>query len=343
MPNFDGGHYFLTTLAPIRIDPPTDELPGSYVQRIQAVLEVMPTALQSPVTEETGVNSPFSESKRTHLCRFVVIDDAVYNGRPGDNAFLEASPLRKDPLDPKHVDRLPCPYLMFASDFDAVKEADVGAALPDELTEEQQDEILNDYFESMWVKGSAELSEIYKNCQDFDPDRITTPKDFAAYMRRCQVETFMSYNDYYLDELNLPPLNKWPIIAALLPAAVLAFSLIGLLLYFIMSLFGHEGPPWMTVGWTAIISAVITYFTARGLYRHVIALGQKPWPAAKDGDLPSVLKGVYLQQKFSDFAVANQGKTAKQLHTAFGKFLKDHEPQNVLDADKTQAPGVIRS
>ena len=69
--------------------------------------------------------------------------------------------------------------------------------------------------------------------------------------------------------------------------------------------------------------------------------GGKRLPTAPDSDLRSILKALYLQQNFVNFAIKNQGASDEDLHANFGKFLKEHKPQD-LDSP-TQDPGVIRS
>jgi hypothetical protein len=61
--------------------------------------------------------------------------------------------------------------------------------------------------------------------------------------------------------------------------------------------------------------------------------------AGRFADLPNVLKSLYLQQNFADFAVAQQGSTDAALHEAFGQFLEDHKPEDKMSP--TQSPGVI--
>ena len=60
-----------------------------------------------------------------------------------------------------------------------------------------------------------------------------------------------------------------------------------------------------------------------------------------EGRLETVLKGLYLQQKFSQFATDHQFDTPEQLHAAFGTFLADHDPAN--SNKPTQPPGVLNS
>jgi hypothetical protein len=344
MPNFDGGHYFLTTLAPIRIGAPAD-LPAdqraqfdgdpgvSFVQRVQQALRDLPTAQQSPATETSPDISPFATSLRTHLCRFVVIEDAVYNGRQGDDPLLVSAGLRPEPLATQPVDQLPCAYLMFVVDFDAVKTP--GDPLPDTLSEARQDAIRDHYLEAMWTEGGEQLINVYQNCQAFDAETVKTPKDFAAYMRKCQLPTWMSFNDYYVEPPTLPELPVKAFAAAVgLPALAAVWCLVAWLI-------GYETVFGLPSGWTGLAAAAVAAIALYAIYRIILAEGQKAWPAAKDGDLPSVLKGLYLQQNFSDFVVAHQGADAKDLHAAFGQFLQDHKPEDVLSP--SQKPGVVRS
>ncbi|MEM9044934.1 MAG: hypothetical protein AAGC81_09570, partial [Pseudomonadota bacterium] len=208
MPNFDAGHYFLTTLTPVR--PGADENGVSHVQAIRVLLSNLPTALQSPATEsyaqsiKDGVvdrkdaveaNSPFAKSLRTHLCRYVVIDDTIYNGRLGADPILVGAGKAPDPLSPQHVDHLPCPYLFFSADIDAI--LDAGDPLQSDLTPDEQNEVRDSYCRELWEIAGDTLSEIYSHCQGFE--NVEDADGFAAYIARCQIETWMPFNDYYID------------------------------------------------------------------------------------------------------------------------------------------------
>ena len=57
--------------------------------------------------------------------------------------------------------------------------------------------------------------------------------------------------------------------------------------------------------------------------------------------LPDVLKSIYLQQRFLEFVIANQGRSPAELHAAFGRFVRDHDPAS--ETGPTQQPGVIRT
>jgi len=72
---------------------------------------------------------------------------------------------------------------------------------------------------------------------------------------------------------------------------------------------------------------------------NIVAKAQAPLPTAPDSDLPSVLKALYLQQRFTDFAIAQQGADDEALYAAFKEFMDTHKPTDVNGP--TQPPGVI--
>lgn len=358
MPNLDGGHYFLTTLAPIKVGAeqrsgpdgaPPDTSGGhvamaSHVELVQVALQQMPTAMQSPATEESGNQSPFAQSLKTHLCRFVVIEDTIYNGRNGSDAILVTLGLRPDPQEPQHIDHLPCPYLFFSADIDAVMEP--GDPLPDTLTVDEQNAIRDRYAQDLWNNSADELKSIYRHCQDFDADSMTA-EGFAAYLARCQIDTWMPFNDYYTKPEELGALPQLPLSkikkAVAVPAGLAALCLVlGLVDSLLEAVFGMSlVPGWVWLG--VPVFALVAWLAIKWAYGLMISMGQTSWPAGQYGSLPAVLKGLYTQQHFADFVVANQASDPKKLHAAFGKFLKDRDPSNLLDKTKTQSPGVISS
>ena len=150
MPNFDGGHYFLTVLAPIRTDVlvPAGGVTCSPVSAVFHALATLPTALQSPVTQAIGINSPFSRNRRTHFARFAVLTDVVFNGRIGaDSIHVAISGTNSTVAQP--VDELNCPYLMFTADFDA------------RSGEESE---LRSYLDELWRTMETELRDIFDAC-----------------------------------------------------------------------------------------------------------------------------------------------------------------------------------
>ena len=331
MPNFDGGHYFLTVLAPVRNDtvPDGNGTPVSCEQALRDALACLPTALQSAPTIATDLNSPFSRDLRTHFARFSVISDVVYNGRTPTDAILNALK-GVNPILPQPVDRLTCPFLLFALDFDAANGTDA-----------ERDE----YLKGLWPRMEAELRAVFQYCVGFD--KVTDAASFADYIAKCQIETTMSFNDYWITPPPLPTFNVkfWGSVVGLAAVVFLAS-----LVVWLFGLFGANTADWWVTSllpsWTGWGGIVLISFIATGVliwlaYRSVLSAGEKPFPKAPNSDLKSVLKAVYLQQQFTDFAIANQGRSVEDLHAAFARFLDRNKPSD-LDAP-TQTPGVLRS
>ncbi len=335
MPNFDAGTYFLTSLAPIRAGAAEDEQgrPVSWQQRLREELARLPRADQSPATEG-GENSPFSRNLRTHLCRFVIIDDVVYNGRPPSTA-LGNSLRGVDPIEPEPVDRLNAAYLLFAAEFDAVTEE--GAPLPTELTESAQDRVRDSYAKRLWETMEPELRRIYGCCVGFED--VEDADAFAKYIRRSQVETTMPFHDYWISAPSLPQLPVGAIAVAVgAPFVAFLLGLIGWIA-------GSE-TAWILGGWfgwdarsTTLIGLALTALAVAGAYRFVMRRGMKPFPPPEHGALPALLKSIYLQQHFTRFATDQQGASDEALHAAFGEFLETHRPHDL--AGPTQPPGTI--
>lgn len=329
MPDLDSGHIFLTTMAPIKQGAaPTGS--ASYTQKIREALAKLPTALQSPATINIGINSPFARNTRTHLARMFVLNDAVFNGRNGRNP-LSAALRGEDTTIPQKVDHLNTGYLVFCADIDAIEQA--GAPLPKTLGPVEQRRVRDSYARELWSTMEPELREVYENCYGFDA--VNTAEDFAVYLDKCHVETTMPFHDYYLElpDFNLLPLKTLVGVIAV-PAVVAIVALIAWL-------FGKVD--FSFIGWgtlaTAIIGGLITAIAAVISIKYALQNGEKPLAPAKYDDLPSVLKGLYTQQKFSDFVVDHQGVSAQELHKDFARFLQDHKPGDTTAP--TQSPGVI--
>ncbi|MFV0303611.1 MAG: hypothetical protein ACK5IP_22545 [Paracoccus sp. (in: a-proteobacteria)] len=330
MADLDSGHLFLTTLAPIK---GVGSSPGegvSHEQKVRIALAQLPTALQSPATQGIGINSPLARNSRTHLARMFVLSDIVFNGRNRQNPIV-ASAKGINPVDPLPIDQLNSAYLVFCADVDAVTED--GAPLPHKLSAAQQKAVRASYARKLWDTMGTELAEIYGNCVGFD--HVRTADDFAAYLDKCHVETTMPFHDYYLDLPKFNELNvKLLLAAVLVPAAVAILSLL-------LRIFGLLDLPMLgfSTFWTFVVAAVVTVIVALAAIGHALRNGAKPLAPAKYDDLPSVLKGLYVQQTFSDFVIENQGADPAELHRAFGDYLARHRPENKLSP--TQTPGVI--
>jgi hypothetical protein len=231
------------------------------------------------------------------------------------------------------VDRLSVPYLLFAADIDAPGDGDAA---------------LRAYTDKLWATMSKDLVEIFNHCAGFDG--VDSAEKFYGYIRKCQVETTMPFNDYWPDGLPVGD-AKLPITllkrVAILAGFVLALWLVALVLYGLFVVFGVDNGFARLIakilGWGVIIVPLliaVVALVAHGLYRRILRRGQAPLPTAPGCDLPSVLKSLYLQQHFTRFAIDAQGLSEAQLHARFGAFLAAVQP---ADALPTQPPGEVRA
>lgn len=327
MPDLDSGHYFFTALVPVwnegivrhvSIDA-GKPMKSSPIHMVREALETLPTALQSRTTEAIGINSPFARSRRTHFARFAILDQPHYNGRDPENALIQVI-RNTNLLDPQPHDVLTCPYIIVAIDFDP--------ATPDATGEPRA------YLEELWTLMPKELTAVFQYCYGFQPDPaqghagVTDAKSFADFLIPCQLETTMSFNDYYTGP---PPLTPASLTPFLLLAAV---SVLGPLV---------TNHLWHWAGWgivTLVVIALLLLVVLAG-FLYVMRFGGRSFPGNPDATLPHILKGLYLQQAFVPFAAAQQGRTQDERGAAFRAFLETHRPAD-LDGP-TQPPGVIRS
>jgi hypothetical protein len=315
MPTFDGGHYFLTVLAPIKSAPRDDGRgrPRAPAHLVREALAMLATTGQAEPSLGGG-DSPFTRVPGTHFARFFVLDDAVYNGCQEMDSLLytikSALRLARPLTMAQPVDRLATKYLVFFTAFDAAS---------------GDGSELDRYLTALWQEMRRELLAIFGNCQGFD--RVDTAAGFCSYVRKCQVETTMPFNDYWTEP---PPLKNfiatpwiWPVAV---PALVALAGLISLLFA------GHHPlARWLLAGGIAA-----TLLTA---YWVVMRVGKMPFPAAPGSDLRTILKALDLQRHFIDFAIAAQELDDDALHRRFGEFLALRKPDDLDNA--TQRPGII--
>jgi hypothetical protein len=314
MPTYDGGHYFLTVLAPIRKELITDGSGfNSSVNALRERLAALPVIRQRPGVRHP--QSPFARNTRNHFVRIGIIDDVAYNGREEKNVVLMF--LKNiDPTVANPQDHLSCPFLFFLVDFDAESGADAER---------------DSYLATLWDTMGSELKNIFGCCVGFD-ETVRDAASFARYIGSCQIETTMSWNDYYVEDPHLPSWLGFDNLQLLRVASLLGLAA-ALIVVAVLLFIGKVIP--LLIGFSAL--ALIVW----SAYKSIMAAGAKPYPAAPDSNLPSVLKALYLQQVFTQFAIENQGYAASapdQLYAAFGKFVAANRPDN-LEAP-TQAPGV---
>ena len=316
MANIDGGHYFFTSLIPVRLDP-VARGDGSFTSPshvLREMLAILPTAQQSPACIAAGFESPFSRCTRTHFVRAVVIDQPMYNGRDAGNSLVQG--LRNvNLLAHEPVDNLSCPYLMFCADFDVRADEDDGG--------------LASWAEGLWTRMGPELRAVGASCVGFE--QVVDGTTFCAWLKRCQIETTMSFNDYYVP---MPDLHGYT-----MPALAMRFG-IGLVVLSGVAWWGLKAvaaTPW----WWLLAVPVAAALALVGVLWLLWRKGSRPFPAGADTDLPSVLKALHVQQKFALLAADLQGVDAVEVHARFGAFLAEVRPDDT--SAPTQRPGVIRS
>ena len=317
MANIDGGHYFLTTLIPVR-NGPVQRADGSFTvpsHKLREALASLPTAQQSPASVKAGFSSPFSRCTRTHFARAVVIDQPMYNGRDGGNALVQA--LRRiNLLAQQPVDNLSRPYLMFNADFDAREgEADGGLA---------------SWAAGLWVRTEPELRAMFEACVGFD--QVNSGAAFAGWLKRCQLETTMSFNDYYVPTATF---EGYYTLAGWGKGVAIGTGLLILLAVW-AGLALHCSAWWLLLAIPA--AALIGIASGLAVLWHK---GSQPFPTGAHTDLPSILKALHVQQRFALLAAELQGADASTVHRRFGEFVQQVQPAQV--SAPTQAPGVIRS
>lgn len=321
MPDLDGGHYFYTGLFPVMLEP-VRRADGSVTipsHLLREALASLPnfSQVREAVDEsrKTDRVSPFARCRWTHFARLSVIDDPAFNGRDPTDAIgnIVKGLIGKgvDLAAHQPVDHLSRAWLLFTADFDAA----------DELARDR-------WAAGLWQMMRPELTAVFGHCAEFE--HVDSPETFAAYLARGQIETTMSFNDYWIEPMNAPSLSLKKVGAAILGPALLLGGLTA----------------WWRwpVGWGDALLILLATLIGLGLglfiaYRIVMRSGAKPFPTAPNSDLKSVLKGLFLQQHFTRFAIAQQGASPEALHAAFGEFLNEVRPENV---DRpTQPPGVL--
>ncbi|MEO7690060.1 MAG: hypothetical protein ABIS51_12320 [Sphingomonas sp.] len=337
MPNLDGGHYFLTVLAPVRTDFIKDEIPGrsrSHRAQLAQKLALMPVGKQTAASPDDAWPSPFSRNTINHLARFVIIDGPAFNGRNSGDTIVSLIE-GVDPLVPQPVDRFAHPYLVFAADLDA-QHVDGDAAV-------------RAYTDALWATMQPDLAIIFGHCMGFEG--VTTADGFHDYIRRCQVETTMPFNDYWAhDELKAPPgppkkVSKFSLakLAVKLVGWAAGAWVIALLLDIVLTKLHHGRVQlwanWIVVhfGFWLLILLLVVALAAWIAYRYFMKKGLKPFPTAPNSDLPSILKSLFLQQHLTKLAIETQGSSPAELHARFGAFLKAARPDDLTGP--TQAAG----
>lgn len=309
MPNFDTGTLFFTGLFPVDLRP-TRRTDGSITSHSHLLREVLATLPNYSPEDRAALPSPFSRDSRTHFARLAIIDDPAFEGRVSGDTLLSGG---GDPSVHQPVDHLSRSWLIFVADADA---------------EEGGDAWRDIWARGLWEVMEPELRAIFRHCLGFR--KVETGEDFAAYLAKGQVETTMSFHDYWIDPPNLPDLTMNRIKATiLLPAILLPVAV--------------AWWRWPLHGWDfllVLVGLVLGFLLGAWLIiRTINSRGAKSWPAGPGADLPSVLKSLHVQRAFTRFAIANQVAAPDDLHAAFGRFIDEVKPSDL--EGPTQKAGVV--
>ena len=317
MPNFDTGTVFFTGMFPVDLRP-TRRTDGSITSHSHLLREVLSSLPNYSPEDRAALPSPFSRDSRTHFARFAIIDDPAFEGRVSGDTLLTGG---GDPLVHQPVDHLSRSWLIFAADADA---------------EEGGDAWRDIWARGLWEVMEPELRAIFRHCLGFR--KVETGEDFAVYLAKGQVETTMSFHDYWIDPPNLPDLTmnriKWTVVGpAILGALAVAW----------WRWWPWHWPHWPLDWWgilLVLLGLVLGLLLGVWLIiRTINSRGAKSWPAGPDADLPSVLKSLHVQRAFTRFAIANQTSAPGDLHAAFGRFIGEVKPSDL--EGPTQKAGVV--
>ena len=183
MPNFDGGHYFLTMLAPVRIDRRRRGWARfSWRQTLLDTLAMLPNSQVGATTQDDEARSPFTRNTMTHLARFVLIDAPPYNGRVSGDSLL--AKLRAGGPDGaaagRQLGRRP---ICCSPPISTRRMARTPRCGPSPTRSGR--------------RCGRELTRIFACCYGFEAGTITTAEAFFRYVKACQVETTFPFNDYW--------------------------------------------------------------------------------------------------------------------------------------------------
>lgn len=305
MPNFDSGHYFYTGLMPVDLRP-TRRIDQSITSHSHLLREVLAELPNFNPDDPAARPSPFARCRRTHFARFAMIDDPAFNGRVQDDALV-ATLKGVDLLAHQSADHLSRSWLIFTADADVSDGSDAAR---------------DAWAKGLWEAMEPELRAIFRHCLGFG--KIDSADAFAAYLAKAQIETTMSFNDYWIDPPSLPVLGAPTMgLVALTPAVLFALAAA------YWRWWPWHWPSWWDKKGTLIVAAALVLGLALGLwllYRLILRRGARSYPAGAGSDLPGVLKSLYVQRSFTDFAIAQQGAAPADLHAAFGRFLDEALP-----------------
>ncbi|ERN42753.1 hypothetical protein KR51_00006010 [Rubidibacter lacunae KORDI 51-2] len=166
-----GKAYGLTALIPIKSNKKTENLGQSYASNARQILQQWPSNEYSMDVDDL---SPMAKVPNTYLCRFYILNDIFYEGKPAIEEHLKSS------------------YIVFSGNFYSKF-----WKFP---------EALEDYVRGMWKYAGEELTKLLQNCVGFEcvnREEAADKKEnaFVGYIKRCQVDNALFFNGSTDDSL----------------------------------------------------------------------------------------------------------------------------------------------
>lgn len=314
MPSFDGGHYQLTALIPLRQErengaswdwkrgpssEQTVQRPGSVADSLRELLssfrsvDVPDLETESAAEGRVARAIPFSGNDRTHFARLVVVEHLAYNGRQNGDTLIDmfrgfAQPWLPAALRLKmtdEVDHLPRPYLLILIDFDS----------PDGSRESVEKYLLD-----LWGSMQQEWAAILKHCHGFTQAEERQAASYVDLILHHEIESNFSYAIYPWGAERArrwqPTLGKFRSRRSANRSGLL-FGYIGipllelLVAMLLIALLGRTilFNPWF-IGLSLFALALKPL-----VWHQFLRRANEPWPALEGTDLRSVLKALFLQ------------------------------------------------
>lgn len=341
MPSFDAGYYQFTSLIPLCSGREERALwnwngrPGSPADSLRELLSHFPSVDGPEGNPPEGLDGwearaiPFSGSDRTHFARLVVVEDVAYNGRLKGDTLIELlrgflqrwiPQLTLPVFDP--VDHLPRACLLVLLDFDCPDGSRTSVKL---------------YLRHLWDSMQQEWTLILRHCSGFGSASQDPLSAYLDLMLRYEIESTFNYAIYPWGSQRARrwqpgpsdirpgrPRNRLGLLVRVIGIPVLELFIAGALVLW-------KGPGLMLNGWFLALF-VLALLVKPLVWQFFLKAANAPWPAEAGSDLRSVLKALYLQERFLHLAESWQYRPpgdSSSVRQHFRRFLRDTQPQDL--------------
>jgi len=169
---------------------------------------------------------------------------------------------------------------------------------------------------------AKELKSIFKHCYGFEG--VTTAEHFFQYVKKCQLETTMPFNDYWAVT---PNLSDFAFTRYLLPAG--------------FALLIAVGAPFVGLGWVSIaalmvLGAIVLVAWRSFTDKHTLRFRHHPLlrrgRICRQCSRRSTCSGVS-----PNWQLGSQGKSDEELYSEFGAFITKYRPDTVRTPTQRRA------